>query len=198
MAARLYDEALLEKLKSWTQDTNMHIYNINDTKRLFEVIASENKDKPIKLPIICLRRNGGYQTTNINKKPLTFDGMRLSVENGIVRQLNAIPIKLDYQLDIYCKQFDEADEYARNFIFNIINYPTMKIDIPYNNQHYIHNATLRVAEDIEDNSDIPERLIQGQFTRLTLNINIDDAYLWNVKERKAKIINTIEVETTYN
>lgn len=45
-----------------------------------------------------------------------------------------------------------------------------------------------MSSNIEDNSSVPERLISGQFTRLTFNISIDDAYLWNAKVRDVKTI----------
>ena len=60
MSARFYDEALVKKLRYWTANTNVKIYNPSETRRLFEVIADETNDKPIKLPIICVRRPGGY------------------------------------------------------------------------------------------------------------------------------------------
>ena len=50
-----------------------------------------------------------------------------------------------------------------------------------------------MSGDIEDNSNIPERLINGQFTRLTFNINIDDAYLWNIKVKDNLSIECDEV-----
>lgn len=188
MSIRYYDDALLNKLRYWgtngSEDTNLHIYGPNDTQRLFETIADESGDKPINLPIICLRRNAGFRIQNINKQPKTFDGYSLvSVEGGKTKQLNNVPVEIEYQLDIYTRYLDEADEYARNFIFNIINYNHLEIEIPYNDAKIIHSATIRVGEDVVDNSDIPERLIAGQFTRLTLSILIDDAYLWDVKYR---------------
>jgi hypothetical protein len=33
---------------------------------------------------------------------------------------------------------------------------------------------------IEDTSDVPQRLFSGQFTRWTIRLNIDDAYLFSV------------------
>jgi len=48
-----------------------------------------------------------------------------------------------------------------------------------------------LANDVEDNSDIAERLISGQFSRLTLQINIDDAYLFDVKVRDNYLITEI-------
>ena len=49
---------------------------------------------------------------------------------------------------------------------------------------------------MEDNSEIPERLVQGQFTRLTLNLSIDDAYLWDFRVRDNYIICVDTVEAT--
>lgn len=184
MSIRLYDEALLNKLKLWTKNSNAHVFSPSDTKRLFEVIADEFGDKPIRLPIICLRRNGGYRIQNTNKKPTTFDGLSIeSVLGGKTKQLNNVPIEILYQIDIYTRYLDEADEYARNFVFNLINFNHLEVEIPYNDSKLKHSATLRIASDVEDNSDIPERLIEGQFTRFTLSVLVDDAYLWDVKYR---------------
>ena len=62
-------------------------------------------------------------------------------------------------------------------------HPTLQVIIPYNNVNLEHNANIRIASDVEDNSDIPERFVPGQFTRFSININIDDAYLWDARER---------------
>lgn len=35
MSVSLYDTALLDKLKYWTEDTDIHIYSTDETKRLF-------------------------------------------------------------------------------------------------------------------------------------------------------------------
>ena len=68
----------------------------------------------------------------------------------------------------------------RNFVFNIINYPNLHIEIPYNDAKVIHDSTVLLESTISDTSDIPERLISGQFTRLSLRLTIDDAYLFSV------------------
>jgi hypothetical protein len=85
---------------------------------------------------------------------------------------------------------EEADEYLRNFIFNLINYPKLDIVIPYNDVNYTHTSNLRITNEVNDNSDIPERLIQGQFTRFTISITVDDAYIWSVPIR-----NNLKLET---
>lgn len=235
MAVNYYDDALLEKLTAWTEKTNLHIYGPDDTRRLFAVTADETNDANIKLPILCLRRSGGYEIINHNRRPLTFDGLMVSNEGswtvtGTVDgqekligaypnwdsatkhaiqaeqlgyeevaiacsagekaiKLNAVPINIIYQLDIYTRYLKEADEYMRNLIFNIINYPKLYVTIPYNSANIVHNGNIRIDSNVEDNSDIPERLIRGQFTRLSLTITIDDAYLWD-----AKVRNNIQID----
>lgn len=184
MSVYLYDEAFIDKLRNWTKDTQIQVFSPDDTKRLFEVIADTTNDGPIELPIICLRRKTGINITRQGKQPITFDGMTLAQSNEVAIKLNAIPMDINYQLDIYTRYLKEADEFLRNLTFNIINYPKLTINIPYNGFDVNHNAFIRMAQEIDDNSDVPERLIKGQFTRYTFNITIDDAYLWNIKERK--------------
>lgn len=182
MSSSLYDKALVAKLKNWTEKTQINVYGPQDTRRLFEVIGDTTHDENIKLPIIALRREG-YTITNINKRVATYDGMTLDADYNSSTQLNMVPIMLNYQLDVYTKFFEEADLIMRDLIFNFINNPTFRVVIPYNEVNYEHNFNVRISSDIVDNSDIPERLFPGQFTRLSIAINIDDAYLWDARIR---------------
>ena len=77
---------------------------------------------------------------------------------------------------------------SRDLIFNIINNPTLEVTIPYNEVNYKHYANLRLSDSVEDSSGIPERLDFAQFTRLTLNVFIDDAYLWSAPIKNEVII----------
>ena len=184
MAVRFYDEALVAKLKKWTQDTDVTLLGVNETKRRFEVLADKNNDQPIKLPLITLSRNGGYTILSKNKKPLSYDGNTFVRSNEKSALLNGIPISIQYQIDIYTRYLEEADEYARNIVFNIVNYPKLNIEIPYEDLGLTHDANIMLSSDVDDNSDIPERLIPSQFTRLTIGIVIDDAYLFDVRIKK--------------
>ena len=181
MGVRFYDDALLKKLQKWTAGTHLNITGVNDTKRLFEVVADKSNDRPIELPLIALSRNGGYAIQSKYKQPRSFMGHTMAQNEHSGAKLNAIPIGITYQLDIYTKYLDEADEYARNIVFNIINYPKLEIEIPYEDMGFTHISNIRLVSDVEDNSDVPERLIPGQFSRLTIGLDIDDAYLWDVR-----------------
>ncbi len=158
----------------------MMVLSPQDSTRLFQLRADQENDRPIKLPLIAISRDPELEIISTTKKSLSYDGIHLEATEDTSKVLNAIPIKLSYQLDIYTKYFAEADEYMRNFVFNFINYPKLSIEIPYNNAKIEHDSNVLIESTVTDSSDIPERLISGQFTRLTLKLTIDDAYLFSV------------------
>lgn len=180
MAIRYYDAALYNKIKSWIKDPNMSLMSPQDSTRLFQITAEKNDDKPLSLPLIVLSRDPNMEILSTRKKAMTYDGAHIRFDKEHSALLNAIPIQLNYQLDIYTRYFAEADEYTRNFIFNFINYPKLHIEVPYNNANIVHDCTVRLESTVSDSSDIPERLISGQFTRMTIRLIIDDAYLFSV------------------
>lgn len=199
MSVGLYDQAFINKLQSWTKDTVVTILTPNETKNLFAVIADKNNDQPIKLPLIALKRPGGFSVLRTGKSPLSASGMRLFANDKVGRRLRAIPISIPYQIDIYTRYQDEADELVRNIVYNIINYPKLEINIPYYDENYIHHANIRMQSDVEDNSDIPERLVPGQFTRMTLQIYIDDAYLFDINYSKTtRVCRNVDVTVSDN
>jgi hypothetical protein len=54
---------------------------------------------------------------------MTFDGYTIAASKAGIKSLSAIPISLSYVINIYTRFLSEGDEYLRNFLFNIINYP---------------------------------------------------------------------------
>ena len=184
MGVKLYDDAIVSKFKQWTQRTNIHIYSPSETKRIFEIIVEQSNDKPIELPFIGLSRVGGYTILNTQMQPMTYDGLTLKANQKASLQLNAIPIQIDYQVDVYTRQLSEADDYVRNLVFNSINFPSLQVHVPYRDDDIKHKASIQLAaQEVADNSSIPERLITGQFTRLSLMITVNDAYLWDLRVR---------------
>lgn len=197
MAFYYYDEALTNKLKDWVGDNTIRITGPDETRRLFQYKADITGDEPIRLPLITLRRGRDVNILDINKKPLVFDGLTLNANKDQSDQLNGIPIHLNYTIDIFTRYERECDEYVRNFIFNIIKFPKIQIQIPYNNSNIIHNSNIRLEGNAINNSDIPERLITGQFTRFTIPIYIDDAYLFDYRFRPNYNIEYDDVEVKF-
>lgn len=183
MAVSLYDEAFLKKLKYWTDKTNIHIYGTSEIQQLIKTIADETNDTPIALPIISLTRSGGYDILNMNNKPMVYDGKMIAANYDKSISLNAIPISITYQIDVWTKYFKEADEYMRNLIFNIITYSKLNIEFDYNKQHIMHQSSLHLATGVLDTSSEAFRLTPGTFTRLSVGVVVDDAYLWDLRVR---------------
>lgn len=194
MAVSLYDNALAEKIGRWVKDPNLRILKPNEVTRMLQIASDDSKDKPLSLPMIALSREPTVTILNPGKRPHTFDGMLVEVSEGHSLKKNVIPISLSYQLDIYTRRYDEGDEYMRNFVFNFTNYPKLQIFIPYNNIQTPHNANIRLDPNIEDNSDIPNRLFSGQFTRWTLKLTIDDACLFSIPEKDNLSIEATDVK----
>ena len=184
MGLRYYDEALHTLISRWVGKKNIRVLRPDETSALFSINADINEDKALTLPLIALSRNTSIEILQPKKTLLSFDGKHLksTVEETI--QLNAIPIQLAYQIDIYTKDFEDADEYVREFVFAIINNPVLKINIPYNGINLSLEANMRIQSTITDNSDIPERLFRDQFTRFTIQVELQDAYLFSVPINK--------------
>lgn len=180
MSVRLYDDAIVEKVKSWIIDKDLKVLSPDDTARLFQMKADINYDEPLKLPLIAISRDPGIELGYKHKKPMSFDGMMLDANYSKSLQIDAIPMTLSYQLDIYTRYTYEADEYMRNFIFNFVNHPKIKVHLPYNGVDYEHWGNINLASTIEDNSDVPQRLFPDQFVRWTIRFTIDDAYMFSL------------------
>lgn len=193
MSVSLYDKAVLDKLYKWGLNNSSTILAPNDIQNLYEVYSDKTNDKELVLPLICLNRNGNFTIRNTNKRPLTINALTINKNNKKLETLNAIPIEISYQLDIFTRLRAQADEYARELTFNFINYPELSIQIPYENTNYVHNSTMILDSEIQDNSSIPERLIHGQFTRYTMTFKIDNAYLFDVRVRD--VIQGVEAKT---
>jgi hypothetical protein len=109
-------------------------------------------------------------------------------------QLNVIPIRPEYQLDIYAKTAIECEEYVRTFLFKLINNPLLQIEIPYNDLHIEHTAYIRILSNIANTSSISERVFSGQFTRWTIQFELHDAFLFSIPYRRNWKLDGHEIE----
>lgn len=188
MAVRFYDEAVVNKISNWIKDPNLKVLKPDESTRLFEMKFDETKDKPLTLPLISISRDKSIEILNIQKQPKTFDGFTLASNEKISVPINVIPIQIGYQIDIYTKGMIEADEYIRNFVFNLINYPKLMIELPYNDFKIKHESNIILESSINDNTDIKEHLFADQFVRFTIKFIIDDAYLFSLPNNPSTII----------
>lgn len=196
MAIRYYDEVLAYKIKKWIpENSTLRVLKPDETKRLFETKADDSNDMPIKLPIVSLSRSNDIELLQNIKNSKSYDGLKLNNAGVNSLQLNSIPIKLSYQLDIWTKTMEEGDEYLRSFLFKLINNPVIKIVFPYQGIDVEHIANIRVLNSVSDTSDIAERLFPGQFTRWSIQLEIQDAFFFNIPARKHWKLIDVDIDT---
>lgn len=187
MAISYYDDAVTAKIKGWLADNStLRVLNPDETNRVIELQAEDSGDNPLKLPLLTISRSKELEITSAIKQNKSFDGLVIlpDTANAATVHMNVIPVKTLYQLDIYTKRQLEADEYVRQFLFKLINNPQIIVEIPYNNYIVKHTANLRVLNSVSDTSDIPSHLFPGQFYRWTIQLELQDGFLFSIPYKK--------------
>lgn len=196
MAISYYDEAVTQKIKRWLADSSkLRVLSPDESSKLFQLTAEESDDGPIKLPIIAISRGKDIEVESTIKQNRSFDGFIIEKDSiaGTTVHVNVLPIKATYQLDIYTKKRIEMDEYVRQYLFKLINNPKIMIEIPYNGYIIRHPANLRVLSTVSDTSDIPSHLFSGQFYRTTIQLELQDGFLFSIPQKKGWRIVCVEV-----
>jgi hypothetical protein len=198
MAISYYDEAITQKIKGWLADSSkLRVLSPDESSRLLQLQAEDSDDEPLKLPLIAISRNKDIEIESAIKQNKSFDGLVIGKDttNNTTIHLNVIPVKTTYQLDIYTKKRIEADEYVRQYLFKLINNPQIIIEIPYNNYIVRHTANLRVLDTVSDTSDIPTHVFPGQFYKWTIQLELQDGFLFSIPNKRNWKFIGIEVST---
>jgi hypothetical protein len=199
MAISYYDEAITQKIKNWLADSSkLRVLSPDESSRLIQLAADDSKDKPLKLPLIAISRNKDIELESAIKQNKSFDGFIIDQDEdrATTVHMNVIPIKTTYQLDIYTKKRIEADEYVRQYLFKLINNPQIIIEVPYphkDNCVLRHTANLRVLNTISDTSDIPTHVFAGQFYKWTIQLELQDGFLFSIPQKGGWKLVGIEV-----
>ena len=196
MAISYYDEAITQKIKNWLADSSkLRVLSPDESNRLIQLNAEDNNDQPLKLPLIAISRNKDIEIESAIKQNKSFDGLIIGTDRATATtvHLNVIPIKTTYQLDIYTKKRIEADEYIRQYLFKLINNPQIIIDIPYNGYLVRHTANLRVLGTVSDTSDISTHIFPGQFYKWTIQLELQDGFLFSIPQKQGWKLVAFEV-----
>ncbi len=185
MAIKLYDDAIVAFIQSWS-DKKLKILKPDQVARLFQMTDDQRKDEMLTMPLLMLSREPSITILSDKMQPRTFDGPKVVIdeEKDKTSRLNSVDVELRYQIDIFTQKFDEGDEFVRDLIFKFLNHPRLTITVPYNSVNYTHTFSMSLDNTVEDNSDIPQKLFDDQFTRWTLKIIVDDAKVWSVPVNK--------------
>lgn len=182
-----YDMAIIKDLRArfnYTKDgkkkTN-NIIQITNSENVFNIIGDIENDT-IQFPIISLIRTG-WQFTGAEPEFLNNSGGLVGYMEGEkgerIKQvrLQAFPIQINYQLDIWTQNRYDNDVIAREFCWFYKQNPQLRVFIPHG-LNITEPFNLFIEPDVVDNSDIAEHNSRGRYYRQTLGLYVDDAYLW--------------------
>lgn len=179
MSVGLYDKAIINHFREILDDERIHILPVEHAIRF---TAQLQKDD-VRFPLISTTRlNYSIRTTDVNFHALRQGGYQNRNSNGTNTFAQIIPIRINYQMDIFTVDKTTGDELVRELVFHIMQNPTLVVDVPYK-LNMEHNFNIFLDSDIVDNSDTIEHLDKGVKFRNTLTFYTDDAYLFASREQ---------------
>ena len=196
-----YDQAIVDDFKirfNYTKDgklkTNNNVY-ITNSENVFNIIGDIENDN-IQFPIISITRLGwslvNFSNDFQNNSGLLYGYMDDEKTNRKKQvRLQAIPINIDYQIDIWTQNRIDNDILARELVWYYYQNPQMQVKIPHGlNVNHVFNVFFEL--DVTDNSDISEHNSRGRYYRQTFGLTVDDAYLWKSSVKNVPIIDSIK------
>ena len=185
MPLNYYDDALIAKINKWIPDNaKIRVLRPDESKRLYELVANDSPTEEFTLPLVALSRDPDFRILSTAKQSKSFDGLHLLNSESQTLQFNVIPITTEYELEIYAKKQEDCNAYVREFVFKLINNPSLKIEIPYNKTNIEHIANIRLLDTVADTSASSERIFGGQFSRYSIHFTLQDAFLFSIPYRR--------------
>lgn len=201
MAIRYYDEAVSAKISSWLPKRNgkpIRVLKPDETNRLYSIEASEARKENLTLPMIALSRDTTIEIMQPTMTPKSMNGLLLDATQSAKLNLNDVPIAINYQLDIYTARYDEGDDLLREFIIKLMHNNQVVVEFPYNDQKFKHVSTITLNPQVEDTSNISEKLFPDQFTRWSIRFSINDAHLFSLPYTSNPSIENVSLSVADN
>lgn len=179
MSVYFYDKALVTHFRDILDDNRIHILPVEQAIRFTAQLQRDD----VKFPLISTTRLGySIRSSDRNFAALHSGGYQRRTSEGTNMFAQIIPIRIEYQLDVFTVDQRSCDELIRELIFHISQHPTLSVEIPYClDTEHVFNIFL--DDDIVDNSDTVEHVNKGVLFRNTLTLYTDDAYLFASREQ---------------
>lgn len=179
MSVKSYDDAIINNFRQVFNDETISILPVENAIRFSAQLQKDD----VTFPMISTTRLGysiRNSDVNFNAKMIgSFKG-RNGLNDNMFAQV--IPIRIEYQLDVFTVERAVGDEIVRELIFYFMQHPTLKAHFDYG-LNIDHNFNLFLNDDIVDNSDTVEHVNSGVMFRNTLTFYTDDAVLFRGKKQ---------------
>ena len=179
MSVKSYDDAIINRFREVFNDNTISILPVENAIRFSAQLRKDN----LTFPMISTTRLGYSivrNQVNFNAKMVGSFKTRDGENNNVFAQ--SIPIRIEYQLDVFTVDRWSCDEIIRELIFFFEHKPTLQAHFEYG-LDFDHNFNLFLNEDIVDNSDTVEHENTGVMFRNTLTFYTDDARLFRSKKQ---------------
>jgi hypothetical protein len=177
MSVYLYDKAIAELFNQITGDSIM----VQPPETAIRNTAQLNGDR-MQFPLVSINRTGyGIRFEELNFNALHQGGTVRINENSNITMARIIPIRIDYQVDVFTVDKHMNDEIVRELLFYFALKPTHELHVPYG-INIEHKYNLILNEDVVDNSDTVNHVNNGVLFRTTFTMYCPDAYLWAGKD----------------
>lgn len=167
-----YDESIVNKLRTISGDNRIAVL---PTDTLFRYVANLREDN-VKFPLVALTRLG-YTIRQVNRVPASYQGAQFGDKDGKVKEIQFIPIEINYQLDVITRSRLENDTFTDELLFYFINNPTLSVEIK-KGANISHVFSMVFNPDVVDNSDIESHMSNGEYFRSTMTFQVSDAKMW--------------------
>lgn len=174
MSVKCYDDAIVKRFRAVFGTNNVYVLPVENAIRF----TAQLKRDDVTFPLISTTRLGYSivgDNVNYNAK-MTGSFVRREDDNNNTFA-TSIPIRIEYQMDIFTVDRESCDDIVRELIFFFLTRPTLVAHFEYG-LDIKQNFTLLMNDDIVDNSDTVEHINNGVMFRNTLTFYVDDARLY--------------------
>ena len=190
MSVKCYDDAIIARFREVFNDDTISILPVENAIRYIAQLKRDN----VTFPLVSTMRTGySIVSSNVNH-PAKMIGS-FTTRNGENDNIFAqsIPIRIEYQLDIYTVDRWSCDEITRELIFFFYQHPTLVAHFDYG-LGIDHNFNIFLEDDVVDNSDTVDHWEKGVLFRNTLTFYTDDARLFRRKKQiQGEIVASVDI-----
>lgn len=173
MSVYLYDEAVVDRLRKITGDERIHVISPDQS---IDFLAQFDKDK-VDLPAIVVSR-GPVTLLDYRNQVVALKGQTSRRgEDNLVVKAQLIPMRIEWNIDIYTVDRYTCDEIVRELVFYFTTRPRFEITVPYQ-LDIVQNFDVLLSPEITDNTDLLEFPSTGEKFRETLTIYTENAHMY--------------------
>lgn len=190
MSVKCYDDAIVEQFRELFRDSTISIIPPENAIRHIAQLRQDN----VKFPMISIMRSGySIVSSNVNHTAKMTGSFTTRDGNNNNVFAQTIPIRIEYQLDVFTVDRWSCDEIIRELIFYFYQSPTLVAHFDYG-LNIDHNFNIFLEDDVVDNSDTVEHVNTGVMFRNTLTFYTDDARLFHSsKQIQGEVVASVDI-----